>query len=170
VPYPDGEIPETNFAEPALRACTERAEGFFSVPEIAALVQQHAHLLTPPSQLVMGLGQADAPVPSEQELHAAVDRIFADHDVLCSPTIAWVAPKIPAGWASPCPDDYSNTNFTFIANATHRPAASVPCGLVDGLPVGFQIIGQAGDEATVLRVARAIEAALPPLPRPPGLD
>lgn len=169
VPYPTGEIPETSFTEAAVRACTERAEGFFSAPEIAALVVQHSDLLTPPTRIFMSLGQADVPVPSEEELRGAIDKVFASHDVLCSPTTAWVAPKIPDGWASPCPDNYSNTNFTFIANATHRPAASVPCGLVDGLPVGFQIIGREGDEATVLRVARAIETSLPPLPRPPGL-
>jgi Asp-tRNA(Asn)/Glu-tRNA(Gln) amidotransferase A subunit family amidase len=169
VPFPEGEIPETNFIEAALRACTERAESFFAAPQVAELIGRHMDLLTPPSRAFMSNGQADVPLPSEGELNAAVDTVFADHDVLCSPTMPWIACKIPTGWASPCPDNYSNTNFTFIANATHRPAASVPCGLVDGLPVGFQIIGRPGDEATVLRVASAIEKALPPLPRPPGL-
>jgi aspartyl-tRNA(Asn)/glutamyl-tRNA(Gln) amidotransferase subunit A len=39
------------------------------------------------------------------------------------------------------------------------PAISVPCGFADGLPVGLQIMGRAFDEATVLRVAAAYEAA-----------
>lgn len=134
--------------------------------EIAALIERHADLLTPPARLLASLGQADVPLPRPEVLQAAVATIFASHDVLCSPTSAWTAPKIPAGWASPYPDDYSGTNFTFIANATQRPAVSVPCGLAGGLPVGFQIMGRRGDEATVLRVARTIEAALPPLPRP----
>ena len=92
--------------------------------------------------------------------------VFATHDVICSPTMATVAPVAPAGWASPYSDPYMGTNFTFIANSTGCPAASLPCGLVDGLPVGLQIIGPPGDEATVLRVCRALEAALPALPRP----
>jgi aspartyl-tRNA(Asn)/glutamyl-tRNA(Gln) amidotransferase subunit A len=33
----------------------------------------------------------------------------------------------------------------------------VPCGLVDGMPVGLQIIGKALGEATVLRTAHAFE-------------
>jgi amidase len=33
----------------------------------------------------------------------------------------------------------------------------VPCGMVDGLPVGLMIIGKRYDEATVLRVAEAFE-------------
>ena len=76
--------------------------------------------------------------------------VFATHDVLCSPTMATVAPVAPPGWATPYADSYMGTNFTFIANSTGCPAASVPCGLVDGLPVGLQIIGPPGDEATVL--------------------
>ena len=38
------------------------------------------------------------------------------------------------------------------------PAASVPCGFVDGLPVGLALVGRRLAEATVLRVARALQA------------
>ena len=96
--------------------------------------------------------------------------VFAAHDVICSPTMATVAPIAPAGWATPYADPYMGTNFTFIANSTGCPAASVPCGLVDGLPVGLQVIGRPGDEATVLRVCRALETALPEFPRPESIS
>jgi aspartyl-tRNA(Asn)/glutamyl-tRNA(Gln) amidotransferase subunit A len=37
--------------------------------------------------------------------------------------------------------------------------ASVPCGFVDGLPVGLAIVGCAGTDATVLRAAAAYQSA-----------
>jgi amidase len=40
------------------------------------------------------------------------------------------------------------------------PIATVPMGLVRGLPVGLGIIGRPGSEATIVGVARAIEATL----------
>ena len=42
-------------------------------------------------------------------------------------------------------------------NATGHPAISVPCGMIDGLPVGLQIIGRHFDDFTVLRSADASE-------------
>ena len=53
------------------------------------------------------------------------------------------------------PVQASLVRFTRPFNLTDHPAASVPCGLADGLPVGMQIIGRPFDEATVLRVADA---------------
>jgi aspartyl-tRNA(Asn)/glutamyl-tRNA(Gln) amidotransferase subunit A len=53
------------------------------------------------------------------------------------------------------------TPFTFPFNLTGQPAATVPCGLVDGLPVGLQIVGRWRDDATVLRAAAAFEAVAP---------
>jgi aspartyl-tRNA(Asn)/glutamyl-tRNA(Gln) amidotransferase subunit A len=42
------------------------------------------------------------------------------------------------------------------------PALSVPCGMTaDGLPIGLQVVGKPFDEATVLRVGSAFEAATP---------
>ena len=57
--------------------------------------------------------------------------------------------------------------FCFPFNLSEQPALSVCCGLTEsGLPVGLQIIGKRFDDAGVLRVGRAYEAARPPLPRP----
>jgi aspartyl-tRNA(Asn)/glutamyl-tRNA(Gln) amidotransferase subunit A len=39
------------------------------------------------------------------------------------------------------------------------PVTSIPCGTVDGLPVGMAIVGRRLDEATVLRAAHAYQQA-----------
>ena len=40
-------------------------------------------------------------------------------------------------------------------------AATIPCGFVDGLPVGLQIVGRPNQEAAVLRASRAFEQLQP---------
>jgi Asp-tRNA(Asn)/Glu-tRNA(Gln) amidotransferase A subunit family amidase len=59
------------------------------------------------------------------------------------------------------------TNFTAVVNFARLTAASYPCGLVEGLPVGLQVIGRAGAETTVLRICRALEEVQPWTGRPP---
>ncbi len=55
---------------------------------------------------------------------------------------------------------YLGDVFTVSANLAGLPAISVPAGLTDArLPVGFQLIGRAFDEATLLRLADAYEGA-----------
>jgi amidase len=47
-------------------------------------------------------------------------------------------------------------------NATGQPAAAVPAGLDEaGLPVAVQLVGRAGDEATLLSLSAQIESARP---------
>jgi aspartyl-tRNA(Asn)/glutamyl-tRNA(Gln) amidotransferase subunit A len=51
--------------------------------------------------------------------------------------------------------------FTYPFNLTQQPAATVPCGFVDGLPVALQLVGPKFGDARVLRAARAFESAAP---------
>ena len=54
-----------------------------------------------------------------------------------------------------------STSYTYIANVLGLPAASVPCGFVDGLPIGLQIIGRRLEDATVMRAAQAYSTLRP---------
>jgi aspartyl-tRNA(Asn)/glutamyl-tRNA(Gln) amidotransferase subunit A len=59
--------------------------------------------------------------------------------------------------------------FTVPASLAGIPGLALPCGLCDGLPVGFQLLGRVFDEATLLRIGHAYQratshhAARPPL-------
>ena len=48
---------------------------------------------------------------------------------------------------------------TAAFDVTHHPAMSVPCGMVDGLPVGMMLVGRHYDEPTIYRAAYAFEQA-----------
>lgn len=49
--------------------------------------------------------------------------------------------------------------YTISANLAGIPGLSVPCGFVEGLPVGLQILGKHWDEETILKVGYAFEQA-----------
>ena len=75
-------------------------------------------------------------------------------DVLLTPTVGGVAPAITG------PIERGPlVAFTFIVNYAGFAAATLPCGFVDGLPVGLQVIGRPRSEALLLRVSRAFEQA-----------
>jgi aspartyl-tRNA(Asn)/glutamyl-tRNA(Gln) amidotransferase subunit A len=97
---------------------------------------------------------------------AAMDVFFERHDLLITPTMPCPPFRAGAdqpGWVAGQPTEYlSWTAFTYPFNVTGQPAASVPCGRdSDGLPVGLHIVGRRGEDALVLRAARAFERAFP---------
>ena len=55
---------------------------------------------------------------------------------------------------------YLSDIFTATANLAGIPALSLPVGRVDGMPVGGQVMASHFDEATLFRVAYALERAL----------
>jgi amidase len=76
------------------------------------------------------------------------------------PTTPIVAPPLPpanAGVVEQFVRASEATPNTMQFDATHHPAISVPCGEVDGLPVGMMLVGRHWDEATLYRAAYAFE-------------
>ena len=90
-----------------------------------------------------------------------IDALFETYDAILSPTLPVVAPLLPEGMADPYPSFCCGTYFTAIANLLMLPALSFPAGLVNGMPVGLQIMGRHGREDQVLRIARALERIQP---------
>lgn len=59
------------------------------------------------------------------------------------------------------PEPAAQADFTCLANIAGLPAISLPMGMTsDGLPMGIQIVGAAGNEAGLFALARQIDAKL----------
>src|SRR4051812_10279719 len=95
-----------------------------------------------------------------------IGRLFEDHDVLLTPTLA--KPPVDVGeWAGRGAlrtflGLLRTYPFTGIWNATGQPAAAVPAGFTgDGVPLSVQLVGRTGDEATLLSLSGQIEHERP---------
>ena len=84
------------------------------------------------------------------------DSAFEDVDVLASPTMPVVPPKLGESLDDPLQLYLMDAN-TVPVNLANLPAISVPAGDVDGLPVGCQLIGPKFGEETIIRAASAVE-------------
>jgi amidase len=97
---------------------------------------------------------------------ARIGAIFADHDVVLTPTIAAAPPRharhARAGALRTFLDAGTYACFTAPWNITGQPAASVPAGFdADGLPLAVQLVARPGAEATLLALAAQLEQARP---------
>jgi amidase len=95
-----------------------------------------------------------------RRLAATYDKVLSEYDLLLMPTTPMKATKLPEADASR--EEYIARALDQIANTvsfniTHHPAMSLPCGMVDGLPVGMMLVGKHFDEMTIYRAAHAFE-------------
>jgi aspartyl-tRNA(Asn)/glutamyl-tRNA(Gln) amidotransferase subunit A len=79
-------------------------------------------------------------------------RAFTEVDVVIGPTTPTPAFAIGAKTSDPV-TMYLNDIYTIGANLAGVPAMSLPCGFVQGLPVGLQIVAPHFGEARMLNVA-----------------
>ena len=98
---------------------------------------------------------------------------LARHDALLTANVLIPAPRfdaLPDAMAAAAPMQMIQFNVT------GHPALALPVGLHEsGLPLGVQLAGRAFDEATLLRIGRAVERLtgwdrmpLPDMTRPAG--
>jgi aspartyl-tRNA(Asn)/glutamyl-tRNA(Gln) amidotransferase subunit A len=84
---------------------------------------------------------------------------FVRFDFVVTPTSPWVAFALGAKTEDPLAM-YLNDFCTVPMPLAGIPAISIPCGLSDGLPVGFQLAGPAFSENRLLDAAYALEQAI----------
>jgi aspartyl-tRNA(Asn)/glutamyl-tRNA(Gln) amidotransferase subunit A len=96
-------------------------------------------------------------------------RAFASVDLLVGPTSPTPAFALGAKTDDPV-TMYLNDIYTIGVNLAGLPGMSVPCGLVDGLPVGLQIVGRHFDEAKLLNAAHRFQQATDWHQQAPGGD
>ena len=85
-------------------------------------------------------------------------RIFRDADIIAGPTMPQIAFKL--GEKSDPISMYLADILTAPANLAGVPAISVPCGTVDKMPVGLQLIGRHFEDERVVDAAFAYEAGV----------
>ena len=93
------------------------------------------------------------------------DRAFSQFDVLAVPTAPTVAFTIGERADDPV-QMYLTDVCTITVNAAGIPGLVVPAGLVDGLPVGLQLLGPMGGEEMLFRVGYTFEQHTAPLKLP----
>jgi aspartyl-tRNA(Asn)/glutamyl-tRNA(Gln) amidotransferase subunit A len=86
------------------------------------------------------------------------DHAYAQCHALIVPTTPTTAFRIGEKTDDPL-QMYLGDIFTLSANLAGVCGISIPCGSADGLPIGLQVLGNAYDEATILRIAYAYEQA-----------
>jgi aspartyl-tRNA(Asn)/glutamyl-tRNA(Gln) amidotransferase subunit A len=113
----------------------------------------------------LSAGYYDAYYGKAQQVRTLIirdfDAAYADYDVLLSPTSPTVAFEFGAKTANPLAM-YLSDVCTIPSNLAGAPAISVPYGTGQaGLPVGVQVMAPALGEATMFRVAAALERTAP---------
>lgn len=114
-------------------------------------------------------------------LHHGISRMIAGwyeagHDLLLTPTMAEIAPKLGSFDDSGAdPMDafhraFPSGAFTALFNVTGQPAISLPLHWTEeGVPVGAQLVAPFGREDLLIRVAAQLERAQPWADRHPGV-
>ncbi len=130
--------------------CRSRGEGFGD--EVKRRIMTGTYVLS--------AGYYDAYyLKAQQVRHLIADdfkKAFEQVDVIAGPTTPTPAFRLGDKTDDPI-TMYLNDIYTIGANLGGFPALSVPCGFVDGLPVGLHLVGHHFDESALLRCAHAYQ-------------
>ncbi|RBY86605.1 Asp-tRNA(Asn)/Glu-tRNA(Gln) amidotransferase GatCAB subunit A [Blastococcus sp. TF02A-30] len=142
-------------------------DGSRDLDEVMALTREQGFGPEVKRRIILGTyalssGYYEAYYGQAQKVRTLITRDFTsawdDVDVLVSPTSPTVAWPVGARVDDPIAM-YAADLCTLPASLAGLPAISVPCGLSDGLPVGFQVMAPALADDRCYTVAAALEAA-----------
>ena len=131
-----------------LKDLYERSRGEGFGPEVKRRIMTGTYVLS--------AGYYDAYYLKAQRVRALIAadfaRAFESVDVLIGPTTPTAAFELGAKTSDPV-TMYLNDIYTIGANLAGLPAISIPCGFVNALPAGLQIVGPHFAEERLLNVA-----------------
>jgi aspartyl-tRNA(Asn)/glutamyl-tRNA(Gln) amidotransferase subunit A len=111
---------------------------------------------------VLSAGYYDAYYLKAQKIRRLISddfrAAFEEVDVIMGPTAPSTAFKLGEKADDPV-TMYLSDIYTIAVNMAGLPAASIPAGFADGLPVGLQVIGNYFDESRLLNVAHKYQQA-----------
>jgi aspartyl-tRNA(Asn)/glutamyl-tRNA(Gln) amidotransferase subunit A len=131
--------------------CKTRAEGFGDEVKRRIMIGTYT----------LSAGYYDAYYLKAQKVRTLIyqdfEKAFEKVDVIATPVSPTTAFKLGEKTSDPL-KMYLSDIFTIAVNLAGLPAISIPCGSDSkNLPIGFQLIGKAFDEATILNVANVLE-------------
>lgn len=142
-----------------------RAKGYSSLDELYINTRSEGFGEEVKRRIMLGTyalssGYYDAYYKKAQKVRTLLkqdfDKAFEKYDVILSPT----APILPFKLGEKIDDPvamYMSDILTVSINLAGVCALSIPCGTVEGLPVGLQLIGDRFKEEKILNVAYAYE-------------
>jgi len=143
-----------------------RAEGVKTLSEMYRRTRDEGFGAEVKRRILLGTyglsaGYYDAYYRKAQQVRTLLTRdflaAFAEVDVLVAPVTPTPAFKLGEKTDDPV-KMYLEDIYSVAASLAGICGASVPCGTTkDGLPIGVQVMGRHFDEATMLRVAQAVE-------------
>ena len=146
------ELANTIFKYEALMIHGERLEKYGDevTPEILARLEE--------GRGIHSAGYRAALARREALIHHYASEVFSAVDVLAGPTTPLPAPSHEQARTEAEGLIASLTRFTRWVNTLGAPAISLPCGFSgDGLPLAVQLVGPNFSEATLYKVAHALE-------------
>jgi amidase/aspartyl-tRNA(Asn)/glutamyl-tRNA(Gln) amidotransferase subunit A len=103
------------------------------------------------------------------EVLDAIGGVLEDHELLVTPTLACLPVPNATDGNTMGPSEIGGVEvdpligwcLTYPVNLSGHPAASIPAGMAEGLPVGMQLIGRRYADADVLAASAAFERLRP---------
>jgi Asp-tRNA(Asn)/Glu-tRNA(Gln) amidotransferase A subunit family amidase len=102
--------------------------------------------------------EVEAAARRRAEYHERVEDAIDGLDLLLTPTLPCVAPRIGEGGTGDLGVREALVSHTYPFNVLGWPALALPCGPAeDGLPASVQLVGRPASDALVLATARLLE-------------
>ena len=90
-----------------------------------------------------------------------LDKLVENYDLIMLPASGDIAPKLDSANDEKLSDTYLIAeNHLVLGNFAGLPSITIPCGMVDDMPIGVNFMGRAFEEQEVLNMAYALESKL----------